>query len=395
MNFIITKLKNKINQKWKGVFMNQCIFCGGNENLIINPIDIKHHVCKKCFEKEFFICPVCGDFHLLANSSIVEYNNKMQNVCNNCVQRIYIHCHSCHRLITSYDAELLNGHQFCKECYAKCAREEMKPTISRAIYGYHDHHDLLPLKFSMPNEENVPFFGIELEVDCKSNISYSHLHEIAFNISEVMPEYFVYFENDGSLNYGFENITNPATLAYHENIETNYRRMFAIIRRAHLRSHQTSTCGLHVHFNRDFFEENEEEACVARLLYLVEKFWDNIVIFSRRTNRTLNRWAGKYEENYNNVAKDWKNGYHLDRYKAVNLNNKNTIEFRMFRGTLKWNTFIATIQLCNNMVVYAKYHTIADIQNMSWETLINTDELKQYWEEAKIRAESKKRQGVV
>ena len=33
------------------------------------------------------------------------------------------------------------------------------------------------------------------------------------------------------------------------------------------------------------------------------------------------------------------------RYTAVNLCNYSTIEFRMFRGTLKYNTFIAALQL--------------------------------------------------
>ena len=37
------------------------------------------------------------------------------------------------------------------------------------------------------------------------------------------------------------------------------------------------------------------------------------------------------------------------RYVAVNLNNYHTIEFRLFRGTLKYNTFIATLQMVNHI----------------------------------------------
>lgn len=36
---------------------------------------------------------------------------------------------------------------------------------------------------------------------------------------------------------------------------------------------------------------------------------------------------------------------HGSRYTCVNLTNADTIEFRMFRGTLKLNTLIATLQL--------------------------------------------------
>ena len=38
-----------------------------------------------------------------------------------------------------------------------------------------------------------------------------------------------------------------------------------------------------------------------------------------------------------------KKGYHGGRYTCVNLQSRDTIEFRMFRGTLKYNTLIATL----------------------------------------------------
>ena len=40
---------------------------------------------------------------------------------------------------------------------------------------------------------------------------------------------------------------------------------------------------------------------------------------------------------------------HLGRYVAVNLENYNTIEFRIFRGTLNYKTFIATLQLIDEI----------------------------------------------
>ena len=55
------------------------------------------------------------------------------------------------------------------------------------------------------------------------------------------------------------------------------------------RSHNTNTCGYHIHFNRSFFEDKEDE-CIAKLLYLVEKFWDELVKFSRRDYENLERW---------------------------------------------------------------------------------------------------------
>ena len=59
------------------------------------------------------------------------------------------------------------------------------------------------------------------------------------------------------------------------------------------RSHQATTCGLHVHISRDAFGRTEQaqEAAIARLLFFVEKHWNELLKFSRRTNRQLERWA--------------------------------------------------------------------------------------------------------
>ena len=41
------------------------------------------------------------------------------------------------------------------------------------------------------------------------------------------------------------------------------------------------------------------------------------------------------------------------RYTAVNLTNADTVEIRMFRGTLKLNTLKATLQMVNHLVEVA------------------------------------------
>ena len=61
----------------------------------------------------------------------------------------------------------------------------------------------------------------------------------------------------------------------------------------------------------------------------------------------------------------------------------------MFRGTLKYNTFIATLQFCQNLVMTAKTKSVAEIQSIQFTDLINTPELEQYWEEAQERKKPK------
>ena len=95
------------------------------------------------------------------------------------------------------------------------------------------------------------------------------------------------------------------------------------------------------HISRAAFgeTEQEQELSIARLLYFVEKFWTELLRFSRRTERQINRWAARYGMKLSpkavmESAKDSRAG----RYTAVNLTNEETVEIRIFRGTLKYNT---------------------------------------------------------
>ena len=64
------------------------------------------------------------------------------------------------------------------------------------------------------------------------------------------------------------------------------------------------------------------------------------------------------------------------RYQGINLENQNTIEFRIFRGTLKLNTFIATLQFVDCICRYSKSMRLSDIYTVGWSDLFSgKDEL--------------------
>jgi hypothetical protein len=101
----------------------------------------------------------------------------------------------------------------------------------------------------------------------------------------------------------------------------------------------------------------------------------------------LTRWANRYgyEQDSKKLLDKAKGSY--NRYTAVNLNNRNTIEFRVFRGTLKYNTFIATLQFVNRVCDFALYNSESLIAETSWSEFvasIKEPELIQYLKERKL-----------
>lgn len=157
------------------------------------------------------------------------------------------------------------------------------------------------------------------------------------------------------------------------------------------RSHRTTTSGLHVHVNRDCFgiTEEEQDACIARVLYFFEKHWEELLKFSRRNEAQLNRWAARYgyKEKPKEILDHAKKGYGGGRYTSVNLGNTDTIEFRIFRGTLKYNTLIATLQLLDKVCDVALFMSDEQLKALSWTSFvsgIDQPELIQYLKERRL-----------
>ena len=181
----------------------------------------------------------------------------------------------------------------------------------------------------------------------------------------------IYCKHDGSINDGFEMVSHPMTLDYHTN-NMNWLDVFEKATQMEYRSHNTSTCGLHIHCSRSAFGKDfeQQEQAIGRVVFFVEKHWNELVKFSRRTLDNLNHWAARYatissttEETYKK-AKDKRMG----RYTAINLetNCATTIEFRLFRGTLRYKTFLATLQLVDEICYCAINMTDKEMEDMSW-----------------------------
>lgn len=72
---------------------------------------------------------------------------------------------------------------------------------------------------------------------------------------------------------------------------------------------------------------------------------------------------------------------------CINLENAGTIEFRMFRGTLKLNTIIATLQLVDKVCDAAISLSDEEMKSLSWTTFVSgcsEPELVQYLKERRL-----------
>ena len=73
-----------------------------------------------------------------------------------------------------------------------------------------------------------------------------------------------------------------------------------------------------------------------------------------------------------------KKGYHGGRYTCVNLQNPDTVEFRMFRGTLKVNTIFATLEMLNCICDAAIFLSDDEMKSLAWTTFVSGIQSERY-----------------
>lgn len=190
----------------------------------------------------------------------------------------------------------------------------------------------------------------------------------------------MYCTHDGSLRAGIEFDTMPMSLEYHKN-NMKYKEMFEYLTQNGYKAHDTDTAGLHIHADRKYLGKTSlmQQLTISKILYILEKFNDEICVIARRDN-AYSRFVGKEEVNKN--LNELYNKYKSTGKKvALNLLHENTIEFRCFRGTLKYETFILTLEFVQDIIDFAKATNIEEIELIQWEDLMNTfsDELKEYY----------------
>ncbi len=306
-------------------------------------------LCESCYLHETVICDCCGE-RVWMRDCVTDGDS---TICLPCYQEDFVTCDECGRIVRVSDAVYYSESNcyYCERCYEQRKEEAIHP------YGYKPK----PVFYG----QGTRFFGVELEVD-DGGEDCDYAEQLLSITGKRM-----YIKHDGSLDEGFEMVTHPMTLEYHCK-EFPWQELTQKAVSLGYRSHQTSTCGLHIHISRRSLgcTDQQQEETIARILYFFEEHWNELVRFSRRNSDQLSRWAGRYgrKDDPKELISSAKRTF--DRYTGVNLTNSDTIEFRIFRGTLRYQTILAALQLVDEICRAALVMSDCSIKEMSWSDFV-------------------------
>lgn len=231
------------------------------------------------------------------------------------------------------------------------------------------------------------YFGWELETELSNN----NIAEYTTKLNDLMNGgqlgKMVKFERDGSLtNGGCEIISQPMTPKYMIENRNKFKEMMDLINSLGGTSHDNGHCGLHFHVSRASLTED----AINEIYFVVETFKKELIAFSRRTcfnYCAFKDFSSGTNYGYKYIDKDYFiRNKSTGHYCCLNNANTHTLEFRFMRGTTNIQTFMASVELIDNicnMVMDGKM-----VNGTTWLDIINYnnayEDLKAYNERRNI-----------
>lgn len=328
-----------------------------------------------------------GDSGWCHCDSTIWVEGENQYITNENYSRNYSRCPNCNEVFhdESYDrvySERNDATYCCHECcenddgyydYDEDEDDEDDEDSSSSnpihSYGTRIEH-ILPMNL----ESGKRYFGLEVEQEFPGERPAHRTGWANDNIDGLSSV--TIWKSDGSLSNGAELVTLPKPLSYWQGDNPVKALCESKEHRKYARAHDTTTCGLHVHVSRSSIPE----PVIAKVIYLMNEpcMRELTTLVARRSPSTTYCVATKkrWHSHVNDVPRtfyDWNKREDVKvhpwnrarpataiqkrqeeqsgRYTPVNL-TRNTIEFRIFRGTLKWSTLQASIEFCEAVICF-------------------------------------------
>ena len=267
-----------------------------------------------------------------------------------------------------------------------CDEEDDDDNIIEGYTDSHRHNDhpvFFGGNFSEKTLNSFSGMGFELEVDTKEDdFGTSYNNETARNLCEEagLERNEMRFAHDGSLNYGFECISQPHTVEDFWAKTKKWEKMLKYLLSRGYRSHDPGTCGLHIHVSRNMFGKTEtvQDTAIAKVYTFYDENWDDLVKVSRRKefgycDKNNLSVTQKFDAQKTGKFKQWKQrskaSVSKSHYVALNNSGRYTFEYRLARGTLNTWSFFSWIDLTLTITRNARRITIKQVETndkVSW-----------------------------
>lgn len=288
--------------------------------------------CSSCIEKETFTCEDCGDYH---SDDLSQYHIQDTDtvICSGCYEyNGYFYCNDCEEYYSDRSANYSDDGTFCNDCIGDHIKNE-----NIKDYGYDPLNDL----DFLGNPKDNLYLGLELEVYVSDD-----LNDTANTVSDLLEGYAI-LKEDGSISTmpGFEIVTAPCSLSIHREKITEF-----FSNNPDIDTDDDINIGLHIHISR----KPISQLSIGKLLVFINDpdNQDGIIAIAGRSS---NNWAKLSPKKITDIKKQ------TSRYEAVNLQNNDTIEFRIFASSVNPKLILARLEFVHSLTVWVKDQSMLEL----------------------------------
>lgn len=329
--------------------MDRCIYCYRPSVVTVDG----EKLCERHASVLTRDCNRCGTRHNRSNMIFIDN----RSYCHECAS--YMTFYTCSRCGRTTAEEPNDG--LCKDCEERCVDDEHE----RYVCGYQHSHDQDELIFLRGKDvsRNPLFFGIEIEY---AGAVHAKNHKVFRTVNELLKKKDTIMKSDSSVSgkHSLEIAYQPQTMSAILDDENGMREVHKLLTDAGLNANHHS-CGFHVHINRSYFDNVSRNVAQARIVAICTALESSLSYVSGRDSSSLNQWASF--QRYRRLIRYKREGTSSDyirevtwfisnRYNAVNISNRSTIEFRFFAGTNDYDVMLKRLRLITAIVEYAKHN---------------------------------------
>lgn len=283
----------------------------------------------------------------------------------------FVRCKHCGSLVKK---ALLMG-DWCEKCITQSDGLGYR-------FGYHSFYGEYKLLDTSPVDTSKTLtFGCEIERDYLDDDDDDFSKDLKNALSSAVRELYTpkellknhkdirkaTFMCDGSLcRDGIEYITFPATYKWYKRHKKQMQNVLDAMKQFGFGN--SSSCGNHIHFNRDYFGDDDKFAG-AKMALLLNEYWDEFLDIAKRDcTDYCEKPKQKMSDNIFKIVEKTLNSEH-DHTVAINLQHSKTIECRIWGGIDNVDELLLYMDITQSLAKYCKKNGIEKCQKAKFADL--------------------------
>jgi len=276
----------------------------------------------------------------------IYYDDRENTISEGAYSDNYCHCEDCEQTIHYDNSTYINDAHFCNSCrddsFYWCSNcdEWISNDSCCECDTQDDDYNLFAYNYRIALQnygQSKLKYGIELELEVRSDF---YRFDIVEELHDIMKKDAI-CKRDGSLceENGFELVSTNADFDYHKNHLWN--DFFKLNLHEKVKGYHGHQTGYHIHFSREPFTVSEMKRLNA--FYHNPENRSFLIDISGREST-----YAKYLNDIT-IADDIETYGDDFKFRAINFNNKDTIEVRIFRSNLKPISFFRNLELVHSI----------------------------------------------